>query len=180
MSTRQGRQKEFYNCKVHGDPFKPGDLVWLFNEALAKGESRKLRRPWRGPYRVITQLSDVTYRIQHTGNNKSTVVHFDRLKRCPSGMRLQEQTSTARAPPGAPNAPSGTHVEPTEVDDEDVESPALIDDEVPAHDEDHAPEEGHRIPPMMRTWTPPQEVMMQKETRDDTQLAQDAPQIVYS
>eukprot|EP00731_Ephydatia_muelleri_P006479 Em0003g727a len=103
MSTRQGRQKEFYNCKVHGDPFKPGD----------------------------------------PGNNKSTVVHFDRLKRCPSGMRLQEQTSTARAPPGAPNAPSGTHVEPTEVDDEDVESPALIDDEVPAHDEDHAPEEGH-------------------------------------
>ena len=143
MSTRQGRQKEFYNCKVHGDPFKPGDLVWLFNEALAKGESRKLRRPWRGPYRVITQLSDVTYRIQHTGNNKSTVVHFDRLKRCPSEMRLQEQTSTARAPPGAPNAPSGTHVEPTEVDDEDVESPALIDDEVPAHDEDRAPEEGH-------------------------------------
>ena len=53
------------------------------------------------------------------------MVHFDRLKRCPSGMRLQEQTSTARAPPGAPNAPSGTHVEPTEVDDEDVESPAL-------------------------------------------------------
>ena len=27
------------------------------------------------------------------------------------------------------------------MDDEDVESPAFIDDEVPAHDEDHAPEE---------------------------------------
>ena len=164
MSTRQGRQKEFYNCKVHGDPFKPGDLVWLFNEALVKGESRKLRRPWRGPYRVITQLSDVTYRIQHTGNNKSTVVHFDRLKRCPSGMRLQEQTSTARAPPGASNAPSGTHVEPTEVDDEDVESPALIDDEVPAHDEDHAPEEDHT----------PDEDPAHEEDMDPTSRSDDA------
>ena len=164
MSTRQGRQKEFYNCKVHGDPFKPGDLVWLFNEALVKGESRKLRRPWRGPYRVITQLSDVTYRIQHTGNNKSTVVHFDRLKRCPSGMRLQEQTSTARAPPGASNAPSGTHVEPTEVDDEDVESPALIDDEVPAHDEDHTPEEDHT----------PDEDPAHEEDMDPTSRSDDA------
>ena len=39
MSGKQGCQKQFYNRKVHGNPFKPGDLVWLFNEAVRTGGS---------------------------------------------------------------------------------------------------------------------------------------------
>ena len=33
------------------------------------------------------KLSDVNYRNQHTGNNKFTVVHFDRLNLCPPNIR---------------------------------------------------------------------------------------------
>ena len=30
MGTEQRRQREYFNRKVHGEPFKEGDLVWLF------------------------------------------------------------------------------------------------------------------------------------------------------
>ena len=108
ISTKQCHQKQLYNQKVHGDPYRPGDLVWLYNPAVAKGKSRKLHRPWKGPYQVHAKLSDVNYRIQHTGNNKFTVVHFDRLKHCPPNIRLPgkvhppapEKRSVDLTPPG--------------------------------------------------------------------------------
>ena len=68
VSMKQCHQRQLYNRKIHGDPFSVGDLVWLFNPATGKGQSRKLLRPWTGPYRVQCKLSDVTYRynIQET------------------------------------------------------------------------------------------------------------------
>ena len=62
------KQKEIYDKKSHGQCYKKGDLVWLFNSAVPKGRSRKFHKPWSGPYTVVKQLSDVTYRIQHVHN----------------------------------------------------------------------------------------------------------------
>ena len=42
-------QKELYNNKVHGQPLLDGDMVWLFNPAIRKGQPRKLHKPWSGP-----------------------------------------------------------------------------------------------------------------------------------
>ena len=78
------RQKELYNRKVHGDEYQVGDLVWLHNPVIPKGAKRKLHCPWTGPYRVVKKLSTVVYRIQDTNRRKRLVVHFDRLKPCPS------------------------------------------------------------------------------------------------
>eukprot|EP00731_Ephydatia_muelleri_P031170 Em0022g684a len=81
-------QKEIYNKKVHGQPLVDGDMAWLFNPAIRKGQPRKLHKPWSGPYRIRRKMSEVTYQIQHTGNHKLKVVHFNRLKRCPNNIRL--------------------------------------------------------------------------------------------
>ena len=78
------RQKELYNRKVHGDEYQVGDLVWLHNPVIPKRAKRKLHCPWTGPYRVVKKLSTVVYRIQDTNRRKRLVVHFDRLKPCPS------------------------------------------------------------------------------------------------
>ena len=75
------RQKEIYDVKAHGHPYKKGDMVWLHNAAVAKGKSRKFHKPWAGPYRVVKQISEATYHIQLVSNlRKRVVVHFDRLK----------------------------------------------------------------------------------------------------
>ncbi len=91
MGSEQRRQKEIYDAKVHGKPFSAGDLVWLFNPAVPRGQARKFHRPWVGPYKVLDRVSKVTYRIQHTYTRRKTVVHFDRLELCHQGTRLPQQ-----------------------------------------------------------------------------------------
>ena len=67
--------------KAHGHPYKKGDMLWLHNVAVARGKLRKFHKPWAGPYRVVKQISEATYRIQLVSNpRKHVVVHFDRLK----------------------------------------------------------------------------------------------------
>ena len=36
MGTEQRRQREYFSRKVHGNPFKDGDLVWLFEPHKVK------------------------------------------------------------------------------------------------------------------------------------------------
>ena len=80
------QQKELYDRRVRGDECQVGDLVWLHNLVVPKGARRKLHCPWTGSYKVMKKLSTVVYRIQDTQpyRRKHLLVHFDRLKPCPS------------------------------------------------------------------------------------------------
>ena len=81
MGHQLERQKELYDRKAHGDPYQPGDLVWLHNPAVPRGQSTKRHRPWTGPFRVVRRPSDAVYRVQNTqARRQRLVVHFDRLK----------------------------------------------------------------------------------------------------
>ena len=72
--------------------------TWLHNPAVARGQSKKLHRPWTGPYRIVHRLSDAVYRFQHTqARRQRPVVHFDRLKPCPPDMHLSEDAPQARS-----------------------------------------------------------------------------------
>ena len=122
-SSQQMRQKENYDRKVHGDSFKPGDMVWLFNPAVPRGKARKFHRPWTGPHRVLQKISTSNFRIQHAYNHKKAIVHFDRLKRCSPGMRFSPTNRLplprTQQPPDLP----GTHIE---LPDDDLD-----EDEIP-------------------------------------------------
>ena len=79
MGTEQRPQREDFNRKAHGEPFKEGDLVWLFEPHNAK--SRKFFLLWHGPFEVLSRTSEVTYTICKRGNKeKWQKVHFNRLK----------------------------------------------------------------------------------------------------
>ena len=45
MGRKLDRQKEVYDRKAHGEPFEPGDLVWLHTSAVPRGRSKKLHCP---------------------------------------------------------------------------------------------------------------------------------------
>ena len=72
------------------------DLVWLHCPAVPRGKSPKLHRYWQGPYRLVKQISDVLFLLQHRDSRRRrTVVHFDRLKPCvalPEATPLEENT----------------------------------------------------------------------------------------
>lgn len=130
MQTAAYRQKENYDLKIHGDNFKPGQLVWLCNPVVPKGNSKKLHAPWVGPYKVIKCLSDTVYRIQDTrANRRRQVVHFDRLKPCPENIRIKakpdvpgQRASTAETPTQSSRPPPpGTMLQLVE-DHDDTEA----------------------------------------------------------
>ena len=101
-------QKDLYDRKVHGRPYECGDLVWLHSPAVPRGQSKKLRRPWTGPFRVVRKLSDAVYRIQHAqAPRQRLVVHFDCLKLCPPDICLPIPVSPAsQGPEDSPGEPS--------------------------------------------------------------------------
>ena len=127
FNLKLARQKEFYDRKIHGEPYRKDDLVWLHSSVVPQGKSHKLHKPWTGPYRIIKKISDVTYRIQSTkGKRKRLIVHFDRLKACPPNMRFDgnlELQPISTTPSNPSTAPSpivfGEYLETTECDEAD-------------------------------------------------------------
>ena len=74
------QQKNNYDRKIAGKQLQVGDAVWLHNPSRKVGRSPKLQRPWDGPYLILDQLNQVTYRIQKSRRAKPKVIHYNRLK----------------------------------------------------------------------------------------------------
>ena len=80
-ATRQlDHQVELYNKKVHRKPYEVGNHVWVLFPQAPKGKSKKLYRPWSGPFVVTKRLSDLTFGVQDVNNQRRMVVHLYRLK----------------------------------------------------------------------------------------------------
>ena len=126
LQAAHQRQKEVYNKRVHGEPYKVGDLVWLHNPAVPPGQSRKLHHPWTGPFQVLEKISEADYRIKEAHRKKApTVVHFDRLKVCPPNTRLPQPLQNEAPDEAVPTSGTPTNIFELEivssVDDSDIE-----------------------------------------------------------
>ena len=81
MKLTLQRQKDLYDHHIHGQPYTVGDLVWLHCPAVARGHSKKLHRPWRGPFQVLRAIGNTTYHIKDMKTPRRKFwVHFNRLK----------------------------------------------------------------------------------------------------
>ena len=65
MGHQIQRHKSHYDGRLHGKPYEVGNKVWLHSTVVQRGISQKLHCPWTGPYKVVSNLSDVVYRLQH-------------------------------------------------------------------------------------------------------------------
>ena len=50
--------------------YEPGDRVWLRNPKTPIEQSKKLIKPWVGPYYIITKFNNDTYSIRECISNK--------------------------------------------------------------------------------------------------------------
>eukprot|EP00105_Crassostrea_gigas_P034766 XP_019918914.1 PREDICTED: uncharacterized protein LOC109617395 [Crassostrea gigas] len=80
IKSASNKQKSEYDYSAKFQPYKDGDLVWQYDHKRKVGLSPKLQSNWDGPYRVITSISDLVYRVQKSPNSKSRVLHYNRLK----------------------------------------------------------------------------------------------------
>ena len=73
LSTSHERRKEHYDRHVHCEPYKEGDLVWLYSPVVQQGYTKKLHHPWTGPcFIIVNKLLDSDYKIRGTWGRKTT------------------------------------------------------------------------------------------------------------
>ena len=97
LKRAQQVRNRHYNKKARYRPIRVGQLVMLNTKVLRPGQFKALRRKWTGPYRVLKQLSPVTYAIsRQSSRGKPMVVHHDRLKLFVQGQQL-ERSNQRRA-----------------------------------------------------------------------------------
>ena len=53
MGLQQDRQKDVYDRRRHGEPFKQGDYVMLYTSVVPCGCCRKVMCPWSGTYKIL-------------------------------------------------------------------------------------------------------------------------------
>lgn len=80
LGEAQLRQKRTYDIKSNTRSYEVGDVVYMVDTSSKVGQSKKLRKPWIGPFVIVYKFNHVLYRIQ--GKKENKVVHHDRLKLC--------------------------------------------------------------------------------------------------
>ncbi|GJZ49140.1 reverse transcriptase domain-containing protein [Tanacetum coccineum] len=59
----KAKMEKYYNSKVCGTSFKPGDIVYRNNDASHATDGGKLRPKWEGPYEVMEALGKGAYKL---------------------------------------------------------------------------------------------------------------------
>lgn len=89
------KRLERLSLETHESPFKVGKLVWLYTPSK-RGQSKKLVRPWQGPFRIEEMVTPVTCRVSTQGKKPLIqYVHVSRLKLYTSPIRPENTISVA-------------------------------------------------------------------------------------
>nr|GEW00351.1 reverse transcriptase domain-containing protein [Tanacetum cinerariifolium] len=60
------KMTKYYNARVRGVTFRPGDFVYRSNDASHAVDGGKLGLKWEGPYEVTETLGDGAYKLRST------------------------------------------------------------------------------------------------------------------
>nr|GFB22675.1 reverse transcriptase domain-containing protein [Tanacetum cinerariifolium] len=85
MSEARSKLKmmKYYNSRVRGVAFKPGDFVYSSNDASHAVADGKLRPQWEGPYEVTDALGNGAYKLRSMdGTTLPRTWNVINLKRC--------------------------------------------------------------------------------------------------
>ncbi|GJV43566.1 hypothetical protein Tco_1428102 [Tanacetum coccineum] len=99
-AIREARAKSkmmrYYNARVRGVTFKPGDYVYRSNEASHAMDGGKLRPKWEGPYEVTEVLGGGAYKLRSMDGavlpRTSSLLAFQSLrgKKCKKSVKKTE------------------------------------------------------------------------------------------
>ncbi|GJW78099.1 reverse transcriptase domain-containing protein [Tanacetum coccineum] len=77
------KMEKYYNSRVRGTSFKPGDMVYRSNEASHARHEGKLGPKWEGPYEVKESLGKGAYKLKdRKGNEMPRTWNICNLKKC--------------------------------------------------------------------------------------------------
>ncbi|GJY52977.1 reverse transcriptase domain-containing protein [Tanacetum coccineum] len=77
------KMEKYYNSRVRGTSFKPGDMVYRSNDASHARDGGKLGPKWEGPYEVAESLGKGAYKLKdYKGNELPRTWNICNLKKC--------------------------------------------------------------------------------------------------
>ncbi|GJR98792.1 reverse transcriptase domain-containing protein [Tanacetum coccineum] len=77
------KMEKYYNSRVRGTSFKPGEMVYRSNEASHAKDEGKLGPKWEGPYEVKESLGKGAYKLKDCkGNEMPRTWNICNLKKC--------------------------------------------------------------------------------------------------
>ena len=83
-------QQTSYNRKQKAEIYEVNDHVGILFPQVKVGCTKKLYKPWKGPYVIIQKLNDLNYKVKLLNSTKSSfVVHINRMMHWPSKRTLQ-------------------------------------------------------------------------------------------
>ena len=81
VGTEMVRQKKCHDQKLSWEEFREGDSVYVYFPTKKVGLSKKFVSFWRGPYKVLKKISDLTYEVDCGQNGTPQVIHVDRIRK---------------------------------------------------------------------------------------------------
>ncbi|GJR16891.1 hypothetical protein Tco_0965418 [Tanacetum coccineum] len=79
----KAKMEKYYNSKICGTSFKPGDIVYRNNDASHATNIGKLGPKWEGPYEVTKVLGKGAYKLKdRKGNELPRTWNICNLKKC--------------------------------------------------------------------------------------------------
>ncbi|GJX28454.1 reverse transcriptase domain-containing protein [Tanacetum coccineum] len=79
----KAKMEKYYNSKVRGTSFKPGDMIYRNNNASHAKDGGKLGPKWEGPYEVAESLGKGAYKLKdRKGNELPRTWNICNLKKC--------------------------------------------------------------------------------------------------
>lgn len=99
------KRKARSDLKGRPSCFEVGDKVFVKVEFRTPGLTKKLVPKWKGPFRVVEKLSDVTCRIREVQTKEEKIVNVNKLKIavCETGNEQQPVTVADRDRPRPPS-----------------------------------------------------------------------------
>ncbi|GJT48602.1 hypothetical protein Tco_0974759 [Tanacetum coccineum] len=77
------QMKGYYDAKVRGVSFRPGDFVYRANDASHAEDTGKLGPKWEGPYEVTEALGKGAYKLRDMdGRELPRTWNICNLKKC--------------------------------------------------------------------------------------------------
>ena len=111
IKTAMVRQKKYHDQKLSWQKFVPGCQVYVFFPIRKAGRSPKFTSYWRGPYKVLSKMTDLTYKVDCGRSGKPQVIHVDRMRRrYPQTLQGETPDDERTAPEDEPE-PLGEEVE---------------------------------------------------------------------
>ena len=80
INTAMIRLKRYHDQKLSWQVFKPDDYMYVYFPLRKEGRSPKFTSYWQGSFKIISKMTDLTYKVDCGARGKPEVVHVARLR----------------------------------------------------------------------------------------------------